>query len=326
MAELHRRELLGAALATGVSLGAGPAPALADPWEGVWTGVSRQQAGAFRASSLVKLEFRRQGAAHVAIDHDRQSPGEPGPMQVEGRRAKFAVGQLFGGTLSGVALLAEDGESLELTTSGGGMTGLEGDRLILRRDDPAARAFAAPRLEAAYRYQPPAQRDDGIPTSSLAAEGLDPSHFEALVGEVSSESGDPVRRQTESILVMRNGKLVFEAYFWGQSADDAHLISSCTKSLCSTLAGLAVDDGKLDVDARVTDYFPDRADVLWAREAWPIKVRHLLSMTSGTAWDDTTGQPSTLLLQSQDVAGYVLNLPLVKPPEASTTTTTACRA
>ncbi len=63
-----------------------------------------------------------------------------------------------------------------------------------------------------------------------------------------------------------------------------HILYSLTKSFTSTAAGFAVGEGKLDLDDPVLKFFPGRPKN--PSEHWQaMKVRHLLSMTTGHAED-----------------------------------------
>jgi CubicO group peptidase (beta-lactamase class C family) len=63
-----------------------------------------------------------------------------------------------------------------------------------------------------------------------------------------------------SLLVVRDGLLVFERYYGGGAADQVLPVYSITKSVVSTVVGIALADGKLEsVDQRLAEFFPDYA-------------------------------------------------------------------
>ena len=63
---------------------------------------------------------------------------------------------------------------------------------------------------------------------------------------------------------------------------------SITKSVTSILFGIAVDQRLIaDVDAPVLDYFLEYKD-LRTPERMSIRLRDVLSMTSGLEWDEDT--------------------------------------
>jgi len=62
----------------------------------------------------------------------------------------------------------------------------------------------------------------------------------------------------DSVTVIRNGYVVLDAYFYPFQKNSAHIIHSCTKSITSTLIGIAIDKGYIkDVHHRLLDFFPE---------------------------------------------------------------------
>ena len=91
----------------------------------------------------------------------------------------------------------------------------------------------------------------------------------------------------DSVLVTRHGRIVLEATYAPFRAGLRHRFYSATKSVTSTLVGMALADGLLDsTDHKVVDFFADRtiANLDDAKKA--ITVQHLLDMTSGLAWQE----------------------------------------
>ncbi len=90
----------------------------------------------------------------------------------------------------------------------------------------------------------------------------------------------------DSLLVVRHGRIVTEAYYAPYTGDLQHQIFSSTKAVIGTLLGIAYKDGLLDrLDHPVLDFFTDRhvANVDDRKKA--ITVQNLLDMTSGLDWD-----------------------------------------
>lgn len=99
-----------------------------------------------------------------------------------------------------------------------------------------------------------------------------------------------------------------------------HDVRSLTKSIVSILFGIALSEGVINsIDDRVTDYFPDYS-ALFTPETGNIRLRHLLTMTSGLGWDERTfpygdiRNSETALDRVSDRIPYVLSLPIVAPP------------
>jgi CubicO group peptidase (beta-lactamase class C family) len=101
------------------------------------------------------------------------------------------------------------------------------------------------------------------------------------------------------VIVARHGRLVFERYFagydepWGH--DDKryefdvtmkHDMRSVSKSVVTLLVGIANDRRLIDgVEAPALQFFPEMVSV--ATAGWAgIKLRDLLTISSGLAWDE----------------------------------------
>lgn len=112
-----------------------------------------------------------------------------------------------------------------------------------------------------------------------------------------------------ALLVVRDGRLVREAYFDGTDAETLLDVRSVTKTVTALLVAIAVDDGLLDVDDPIGRWFaPD--SLRPAHDA--IRIRHLLTMTSGIRWTDADDFVPWWL--SGRPVGYVLDLPVIAPP------------
>ena len=72
----------------------------------------------------------------------------------------------------------------------------------------------------------------------------------------ADERMDEVR--FESIMVLKHGKVIFEQWYNGASADKPHVMHSVSKTFTSTAIGMAIDEGLLSIDDRVVDFFPDK--------------------------------------------------------------------
>lgn len=292
-------------------------------WVGRWTGIAHDEREDFRRSYLIDFTIADTPTGLVLINNDRESPpADPLPITIKGNSLTTEHPSFFGGAITVSATLSDDLSTLRYQSSGGGMTGLHSESAELSRNNPDTRKFLAPRINSegekilSYRYHAPERREDGLDVSTAAAEGIDPAGLEQLVEHILKEGDEVDTPHIESVLILRNGKLVFEEYFWGQSADNPHMISSCTKSVTSMLMGIAWDRGRIALDEPVSSLFADYPQTLWVKENYPVTIRNMLSMNSGTEWNDTSasGQPSVMLLKSEDVAGYMLDKPLIHTP------------
>lgn len=88
------------------------------------------------------------------------------------------------------------------------------------------------------------------------------------------------------IAVMKDGKLLAEHYVAPYSGAYRHVSYSMCKSVTQMAIGLAVSEGKLSLDEKVSDIFPEYKIPFFHREMKEVTVRHLLTMTSGVKFDE----------------------------------------
>ena len=145
-----------------------------------------------------------------------------------------------------------------------------------------------------------------------------------------------------SVLVIADGKTIAEWYFDGVdetvgptgpmqlgrvafTPETLHDVRSVTKSVVSILFGIAYSDGAIkSLDTPVLDYFPEFAD-LHTPERMKVRIRDVLTMTSGLHWDERT-YPYSDVRNSEiamDIADdpyrYVLSGSIDAPPAPAST-------
>jgi CubicO group peptidase (beta-lactamase class C family) len=91
-----------------------------------------------------------------------------------------------------------------------------------------------------------------------------------------------------SLMLLRHGCVAAEGWWAPYAAGRPHLLFSLSKSFTSTAVGLAVAEGRLTVDDPVLSFFPNETPGRPSRNLADMRVRHLLSMSTGHA-EDTTG-------------------------------------
>lgn len=114
---------------------------------------------------------------------------------------------------------------------------------------------------------------------------------------------------TNSVLVIRHGRIVSETYVAPFNADLHHDQRSVTKSVIATLVGVAVQEGKIaTLDQKVLNFFPDQRANGPHQEA--LEVRHLLDMASGIQWQEhpyNEKSDASKLWRSQDWVKFILD-------------------
>lgn len=81
--------------------------------------------------------------------------------------------------------------------------------------------------------------------------------LENVAGEWQSVNDIFAESFADGVIVLKDGKKVFEQYFNGMSAHDHHIWYSMTKSLVSSAFGILVEQGKVDLDKSPVDYIPE---------------------------------------------------------------------
>ncbi len=84
-----------------------------------------------------------------------------------------------------------------------------------------------------------------------------------------------------SVMVIRNDNVILDAYFYPYDGETVHELASVTKSVMTTLIGIASDQGKLNLDDKMVSFFPDRTIANRGFLKDQITVRQLAGMTSG---------------------------------------------
>jgi CubicO group peptidase (beta-lactamase class C family) len=92
---------------------------------------------------------------------------------------------------------------------------------------------------------------------------------------------EPRLRHLQSVIVVHAEDVVAERYFRDRRAEDLSNVHSVTKSVLSTLVGIAIDDGSLKLSTTIGDVLGERMPIDAAKAI--ITVEDLLTMTAGLA-------------------------------------------
>jgi CubicO group peptidase (beta-lactamase class C family) len=118
-----------------------------------------------------------------------------------------------------------------------------------------------------------------------------------------------------SLLIVRNGYLVTEAYFHPYTQDRLQSIASVTKSVISTLVGIAVQKGYIrDTEQTLVSFFPDQTIANLDARKKAITLKDLLTLTAGFTCDDLPWSAGKKMEQSDNWAQFVLGAPMAEQP------------
>ena len=124
--------------------------------------------------------------------------------------------------------------------------------------------------------------------------------------------------ELESILIVRNGYVVLDSYHFPNTPDAKHDLYSCTKSISSTLVGIAIDKGYIpSVDQPLLDFFPAKVPGNPDNRKQLITLKNVLQMTTGLKCRDSIHyrwKGLRALRGSRDWVQYMLDLPMAEAP------------
>ncbi len=149
-----------------------------------------------------------------------------------------------------------------------------------------------------YQYSTPITLNDGLVTGVLEQVNIDSSLINKAINKITSGKFNEIH----SFLIYKDDKLVLEKYFNGYkyqwnapnyrgefvqwNAEMMHPVMSCAKSFTSAFIGIAIDHGYIkSVEESIFNYLPDHQLYRTAGKE-DITIEHLLSMTSGLAWNE----------------------------------------
>ena len=158
-----------------------------------------------------------------------------------------------------------------------------------------------------FRFAPP--EVPGIPTSTPEDLDMNRRELEKLYDEASK------LETIRGLLVLRNGRLVSEAYWNGSGPETAGHIQSVTKSVVGALVGIALEEGAItSLDQPMMDYFPELASRIGDPRKKQITVRHLLQMRAGFPWEESTPELFDILFRQGFRPTDIIRIPLIRAP------------
>jgi CubicO group peptidase (beta-lactamase class C family) len=194
---------------------------------------------------------------------------------------------------------------------------LEGEEVVSVRI-PAALLSACVTAVGAAFLSPAPQHNTYWPeaawrSSTPEAQGMNSS--------VLADALDYIRVQhtrIHSLMIVRNGYVVLDASFFPFQTDTLHDVASVTKSITSTLIGIAIGDGMLrDVEQSVLSVFNDRRVERGDRRKEQLTLEHLLTMSSGLDCEYSGGERTLRDMRaSPDWVQFMLDRQMIAAPGA----------
>jgi CubicO group peptidase (beta-lactamase class C family) len=188
-------------------------------------------------------------------------------------------------------------------------TGSEHDRATAAFDCDAIQGPLSTRnfYEDNPTYTDPVDDSASWTMSTPEAQGMDSNRLERASRALADLP------YTWSFLVIRRDTLVFERYYHGSAKNQSNNVHSASKSIWGAAIGIAIDQGRIpSADTTIASTLPSRYATAMDPETRTIKVRDLLTMTSGSRWTENTTE--TQIQQTPDWVAATLKLPRAAPP------------
>lgn len=84
-----------------------------------------------------------------------------------------------------------------------------------------------------------------------------------------------------SVMIVKDGKVIFEQWMSEGRADEPHVLNSVSKTFTSMAVGFAISEGKLSLEEKIVDIFPEYVPENPSEYLGEITVEHLLTMSCG---------------------------------------------
>jgi CubicO group peptidase (beta-lactamase class C family) len=125
-----------------------------------------------------------------------------------------------------------------------------------------------------------------LPRSTPESQGVSSAALLAFV-----EAAEKQIDSLHSVILIRHGKVVAEGWWAPYAPGERHMLFSLSKSFTSTAVGLAAAEGRLSVDDAVLGFFPEDAPAEPSENLRAMRVRDLLTMSTGQHNEDIASFP-----------------------------------
>jgi CubicO group peptidase (beta-lactamase class C family) len=144
-----------------------------------------------------------------------------------------------------------------------------------------------------------------IPRSTPEAEGVSSAAIQKFIESYKKE-----KHELHSVMIIRHGKVISEAWWSPYAPELKHSMYSVSKSWTSTAVGFAVSENKLKVSDKVLTFFPEYADLASQEFLKDLTVKDLLTMSVG---HKTEPLRSVIVMQPDWIRGF-LKTPITYAP------------
>lgn len=157
---------------------------------------------------------------------------------------------------------------------------------VIDTDHPTRPAIELPHSKPSME---PQQSAVPLPRCTPEEAGVSSDAVRNYLSEIFGNS----RINTHMAVIAKDGKIIAEASSGMFDLNAPRYLFSASKSFVSIAIGMLVTDGKLSVKEQLTDIFPEKIASLSRITHRSLTVEHLLSMTSGSLFNEATSMTET---------------------------------
>ena len=155
---------------------------------------------------------------------------------------------------------------------------------------------------------------DGWQVSTPEAQSINGAELQHRLDELRTSGSGGM----DGIVIVRNDRLVAEAYFNGYARETQHDMRSVTKSFTASLAGIAIEKGLIALDDTLAQHITRFAefDNVDDRKR-SIRIANVLNMQTGLDCDDgrdSSPGNETYMYRRDDWIKYILSVPMQADP------------
>ena len=128
-----------------------------------------------------------------------------------------------------------------------------------------------------------------FPRATPESQGVSSRHIQSFLEELGRDR----ELYAQTVMILRNGRVVCEAAYGSQDLRAAKYTFSACKSVVSLAVGLLIDDGALSVKDQAADFFEEPGSTALHRKLKGMTVEDLLTMRSGVLFTEAEALTET---------------------------------
>ena len=111
--------------------------------------------------------------------------------------------------------------------------------------------------------------------------------FPATAAEAFLNATQEKKMDLHSVMILKNGKVVYERWFGNDAPSKNHVMWSVGKTWTTMAVGFAIAEGKFTVEDKVISFFPNDLPAEVSENLAALRVKDLLTMSVGHDNDPT---------------------------------------